>query len=73
VSRAAPPQKPSKPNIFKILLLGVGAGLLFGFLGPLVYELLINRRIRCRDDFERDFAVPVLVEFNAIGPTLSAA
>ena len=32
---------------------------------PLGYELL-NRRIRCRDDVERDLGIPVLVEFAAI-------
>jgi hypothetical protein len=39
-----------------------------GFLGlvvPLVYELT-NRRVRCRDDLERDGGVPVLAEFGAM-------
>jgi hypothetical protein len=31
---------------------------------PLVYERL-NRRVRCRDDMERDHGIPVLVE---LGP-----
>jgi hypothetical protein len=37
-----------------------------GLALPVAYELLINRRIRCRDDFERGFAVPVLIELDAI-------
>ncbi len=41
-------------------------GVLVGVLAPLIYELLVNRRIRCRDDFERDFSLPVLMEFDAI-------
>jgi len=39
-----------------------------GFLGlvvPLIYELT-NRRVRCRDDLERDSGVPVLAEFGAM-------
>jgi polysaccharide biosynthesis transport protein len=38
------------------------------FLGislPLVYGFVI-RRIRCRDDIERDFGIPVIAEFGAI-------
>jgi succinoglycan biosynthesis transport protein ExoP len=72
VSRAVPPQKATKPNKLKLLFLGVMAGIAVGILTPLIYELLINRRIRCRDDFERDFDLPVLMEFDPI-PTLRSA
>ncbi len=72
VSRAVPPQKESKPNVIKLLLLGVLAGIVAGLLGPVGYELILNRRIRCRDDFERGFAVPVLMEFDPI-PAMRAA
>jgi polysaccharide biosynthesis transport protein len=72
VSRAVPPQKATKPNKLKLLFLGVMAGIAVGVLTPLIYELLINRRIRCRDDFERDFDLPVLMEFDPI-PTLRSA
>jgi len=72
VSRAVPPQKAAKPNKLKLLFLGVMAGIAVGVLTPLIYELLINRRIRCRDDFERDFDLPVLMEFDPI-PTLRSA
>jgi uncharacterized protein involved in exopolysaccharide biosynthesis len=73
VSRAVPPQKATKPNKFKLLILGVMAGIAVGILAPLIYELLINRRIRCRDDFERDFDLPVLMEFDPILNLRSAA
>jgi uncharacterized protein involved in exopolysaccharide biosynthesis len=73
VSRAVPPQKAAKPNKLKLLILGVMAGIGVGILAPLIYELLINRRIRCRDDFERDFDLPVLMEFDPILSLRSAA
>src|SRR6202011_988158 len=72
VSRAVPPQLASKPNKFKLLFMGLVAGIALGISGPLAYELLVNRRIRCRDDFERGFSIPVLMEFDAI-PARSAA
>ncbi len=65
-SAAIPPQKAAKPNKMKLLTLGMLVGVLVGVLAPLIYELLVNRRIRCRDDFERDFSLPVLMEFDAI-------
>jgi uncharacterized protein involved in exopolysaccharide biosynthesis len=72
VSRAVPPQTPAKPNKVKLLLLGVLAGIFIGVVAPLAYELLANRRVRSRDDFERDFAIPVLMEFDAIAPARGA-
>jgi succinoglycan biosynthesis transport protein ExoP len=66
VSAAVPPQKPAKPNKPKLMLMGVFAGLMVGLLAPLIYEFLVNRRIRSRDDFERDFGLPVLMEFDRI-------
>ncbi len=66
VSRAVPAQTETKPNKVKLLLLGLLAGIAAGLLGPMGYELILNRRIRCRDDFERGFAVPVLMEFDPI-------
>jgi uncharacterized protein involved in exopolysaccharide biosynthesis len=73
VSRAVPPQKATKPNKLKLLILGVLSGIGIGVLTPLIYELLVNRRIRCRDDFERDFDLPVLMEFDPILSLRSAA
>jgi capsular polysaccharide biosynthesis protein len=49
------------------------AGIFIGLVGPLVYELLIDRRIRCRDDYERNFELPVLMEFDRIAGVRSAA
>jgi uncharacterized protein involved in exopolysaccharide biosynthesis len=65
VSRARPPAAAAKRKTMVILLMGAVGGLLFGLAIPLSYELL-NRRIRCRDDIERDLGIPVLIEFAAI-------
>jgi len=73
VSAAVPPQKATKPNKPKLLIMGVFVGIFVGLLAPLIYELLINRRIRCRDDFERNFDLPVLMEFDRIINVRSAA
>jgi uncharacterized protein involved in exopolysaccharide biosynthesis len=66
VSRALPAIKAIKPNKPKLMLMGALAGLLIGLAAPFAYELVVNRRVRCRDDFERGFGVPVLSEFDAI-------
>ncbi|MGC1521506.1 MAG: Wzz/FepE/Etk N-terminal domain-containing protein [Steroidobacteraceae bacterium] len=66
VSRAVPPQTSSKPKKVKLLMMGALAGIFLGLALPLAYELVINRRVRCRDDFERGFAIPVLMEFDGI-------
>ena len=65
VSQATPPVKASKPRVVVYLLLAAMAGAFFGLAIPLMYEF-VNRRIRSRDDFERDSGVPVLAEFGAI-------
>jgi len=65
VSRATPPLKASKPKTIVNVLLAFVVGGFIGIAGPLVYELF-NRRVRCRDDLERDFGIPVLVELDAI-------
>jgi polysaccharide biosynthesis transport protein len=66
VSRAKPPIESTKPN--KVLLMAIGTflALLVAVLGPLGYELLFNRRLRCREDVEREFGIPVLAEFDRI-------
>jgi uncharacterized protein involved in exopolysaccharide biosynthesis len=66
VSRAVPIMKAVKPNKPKLFGIGVLAGLLIGLATPFVYEIMFHRRIRCRDDFERGFGVPVLSELDAI-------
>jgi hypothetical protein len=45
---------------------GLGAGL------PVAFELFINRRIRCRDDLERGFGVPVLIELRSTNGRMGA-
>jgi uncharacterized protein involved in exopolysaccharide biosynthesis len=66
ITRAVPQLIATKPDKVKLLLIGLLVGVLAGLLGPVGYELLINRRIRCRDDFERGFSIPVLMEFDPI-------
>jgi succinoglycan biosynthesis transport protein ExoP len=63
VSRAEPPVKSSKPNKKKLFLMAfvLSFGLAVG--GPFAYELLLDRRIRCRDDLERSFRIVMLAEF----------
>lgn len=61
VAEATPPIKASKPKTLLNLALGLVLGAILALLGPFVYELL-NRRIRCRDDVERELGVPVLAE-----------
>ena len=66
ISRAVPAMKAIKPNKIKLVFLGILAGVLVGLGAPFAYELIFDRRVRCRDDFERGFGVPVLSEFEAI-------
>lgn len=68
VSQATPPIKSTKPNKLKLLLMAVMASLGAGVAVPFAYELFLNRRIRCRDDIERDFKLPVLIELGKISP-----
>lgn len=63
-SRATPPARASKPKIKAAMLMACVAGGLLGLGLPLVWELL-HRRVRCRDDVERNLGIPVLVE---LGP-----
>jgi polysaccharide biosynthesis transport protein len=63
VSRADPPAKPEKPNKMKLFMMGCVMSLILALAGPFGYELLLNRRLRCRDDLERHFGIPVLAQF----------
>lgn len=77
VSRATPPPRPSKPKVGIIMFLAAIAGCALGLGVPLCFELL-NRRVRCRDDVERDHGIPVLIELGPIDvleprPALTAA
>jgi len=66
VSRAVPPLRASKPNKIKLMLGVVVAGFGLGFGIPLAHGLLIARRLRCRDDIERDFGIAVLAQLEAV-------
>ncbi len=71
-SRARPPVKPDKPNRIKYMLAGILGGLMLALLTPFVLELP-RRKIRCRDDIERDMRIPVLLELpNLPGASLQA-
>lgn len=65
VSRATPPLKPSKPKVIKGLLMGAVVAFMLGVGIPLGYGLF-DRRVRCRDDLERDYGIPVLAELGAL-------
>lgn len=73
VSRATPPVRPSKPNKLKLLAMAMFAGLGLGLALPIAYELFLDRRLRCRDDIERDFGIPVLAQFDAIPASAGGA
>lgn len=62
ISRAVPPLAPNKPDPLSLMLLGCLVAILAGIATPLIYEML-DRRVRCRDDLERDHGLPVLVDF----------
>jgi uncharacterized protein involved in exopolysaccharide biosynthesis len=64
-NRATVPVKAARPKRLVYMFLGMMAGCALGLLAPLAYEL-VNRRVRCRDDLERDEGVPVLAEFGPL-------
>jgi uncharacterized protein involved in exopolysaccharide biosynthesis len=65
VSRALPPVRATKPSVITGLALGVFLALLLGLSVPIGLELF-NRRVRCVDDIERAYGVPVLAEFGPL-------
>lgn len=72
VNRATPPVG-SKPNKPKLLFMSSFFSIVFGAGLPFLYELLLNRRIRCKDDIERSLGIPVLAQFRAAAPTREPA
>jgi uncharacterized protein involved in exopolysaccharide biosynthesis len=66
VSRAVPPLRASKPNKIKLMLVAIAAGVGLGVGIPLGYGLFIARRLRCRDDIEREFGIAVLAQLEAV-------
>ncbi len=72
VNRAVPPLRASKPNKIKLMLIVIMAGLGIGVGAPLGYGLFFARRLRCRDDVERDFGIAVLAQLESV-PALARA
>jgi len=68
ISRADPPAKAEKPNKIKLLAVACAGALGFALGWPFAWELLLDRRLRCRDDLERNFGMPVLAQFGRITP-----
>lgn len=70
VSSAIPPLLHSKPLLRLNLLLSLLAGLFLGVASALSRELS-GRRVRCREDIERDLGVTVLAELGEPKPLFS--
>jgi uncharacterized protein involved in exopolysaccharide biosynthesis len=68
VSSATPPARASRPRTAVALLMVLIAAIGLGLALPFGYELF-NRRVRCRDDLERDLGIPVLIELGHSGTT----
>ncbi len=65
LSAASVPLKSTRPNKLKWLAAASALCVALGLIAPLLYELILNRRVRCADDVERDLGIPVLVEFDS--------
>lgn len=61
VSAALPPLTATAPRLLRGAALGILAAGLLGLGVPLLLEHF-RRRVRCRDDLEREFGIPVLAE-----------
>jgi polysaccharide biosynthesis transport protein len=72
VSRAVPLLRGSKPNKRKLMMVALAGAFGFGIGVPMGYALIIARRLRCRDDMERDFGIAVLAQLETV-PTLAPA
>ena len=66
VSEAVPPSKPARPKPAINAALGLIGGLFFALLIVFLRELS-DRRVRCRDDIERDLGLPFLAETGHAG------
>ncbi len=64
VNHAAVPVEPSKPKKAQLLGMALLASLAAGIALPFLYELWIDRRVRCRDDLERGLGIRVLAQMN---------
>jgi uncharacterized protein involved in exopolysaccharide biosynthesis len=65
VSRATVPVRPSKPSVITGLALGAVLAVMLALALPMVLELG-RRKVRCRDDIERVYGIPVLAEFGRV-------
>ncbi|MFZ6772448.1 Wzz/FepE/Etk N-terminal domain-containing protein [Undibacterium sp. SXout7W] len=59
------PEKHAKPLLRTNLIFGLIAGLSFGFSVAFLLELM-NRKIRCLEDLEREFDVPVMAKIGFV-------
>lgn len=73
VSRAEPPRKPAGSNKRKMFAMALFAGLAAALGGPFLYELLIDRRIRSRDDLEKSLRIVTLAVLGPMKPASGAA
>ncbi|HLK71522.1 MAG TPA: GNVR domain-containing protein, partial [Steroidobacteraceae bacterium] len=64
VSHAGIPVQPTKPKKMQLLLMALLASIAAGVALPFLYELWIDRRVRCRDDLERGLGIRVLARMN---------
>jgi uncharacterized protein involved in exopolysaccharide biosynthesis len=64
VNRAAVPVAASKPKKMQLLGMAFLASIAAGIALPFLYELWIDRRVRCRDDLERGLGIRVLAQMN---------
>jgi polysaccharide biosynthesis transport protein len=71
-SWAEPPVRANRSNKRKMFMMAGAGTLAFAFGLPFAYELFLNRRIRCRDDFERGLRIPVLAKFGPMKPAPTA-
>ncbi len=62
VAEATPPIDSNTAKLLLIILIAAVVSAIPALLGPLLYELT-HRRVRCRDDLERELGLPVLLEF----------
>jgi len=65
ISRATPPTQATGKRTRVSLIIGMIAGIFVG-IGAAFLWGMIDRRVRCRDDIERDYGIPVIVEFGLI-------
>lgn len=72
-SHAEVPIQAASPKKLKLFAMAIVGAMGLGAIVPLLYELLVNRRIRVRDDMEKGMKLPVLAEFHAVAPAEVAA